>query len=150
MLHDMQGGLETGALETLNGSLDQKIIVSQSSQDGDGFSHGAFQPGQGFCFGHTPASRDLSRAVAAVRNSSHARDNPLANVSAQVEQQISDTVFGFGTAPPGIFFVQEINAFLDLGQKVQLKMIRGLSQESLCDLPVVLFHAEPPGEVIEG
>ena len=53
-------------------------------------------------------------------------------------------------APPRIVFVQEINAFLDLGQKVQLKMIRGLSQESLCDLPVVLFHAEPPGEVIEG
>src|SRR4030095_3172255 len=141
MLHDMQGGLETGALETLNGSLDQKIIVSQSSQDGDGFSHGAFQPGQGFCFGHTPASRGLSRAGAAVaprRTPSHARDNPLANLSAQVEQQISDTVFGFGTAPPGIVFVQEINAFLDLGQKVQLKMIRGLSQESLCDLPVVL------------
>jgi hypothetical protein len=84
------------------------------------------------------------RAVAPVRRSSHAGDNPLANVSAQVEQQISHAVFGFGAAPPGIVFIQEINAFLDLREKTRLKMIGGLSQERLCDLPVVLFHAEPP------
>jgi hypothetical protein len=150
MLHDMQRGLKPGALETLNGSLDQKIILGHSPKDGSGFSNGTFQLGQGFCFGDTPASREFTRPFAPVWSSSYARDNPLANVSAQVKQQISDAVFGFGAAPPGIVFVQEINAFLDLGQKIQLKMIRRLSQERLRDLSVVLFHAEPPGEVIEG
>ncbi len=79
-------------------------------------------------------ARELLLADTVVRSFSQTGDNPLANISTEVQDQVSDTIGGLIRTPPDFFLRQEFQASLDSGKEIALQVQDGSLEEGLCQL----------------
>ena len=133
MFHDVVDGFHQGSVVNL---LDRfsfgEALHWQRADHAGRFTHCRVQFGCELGRLQTSARGELGVAIANVRLVADAANDPLANVAAQMQHDVSDRVLIVAVARPHLFGGQPPQAILDAPAQGQ-QLLGGILQESLLD-----------------
>ena len=114
MFNDMVDGVKDRQFASLDLPSVQQVFGREAGQDGvnsgQSFAQG---PEQVLGWGRN-AIRELGVTVSVIRVAAHTADQPLLDVTPQMQEQVPNGVFGFVTAIPQLFRCQLSDASFDL------------------------------------
>src|SRR5881227_2994852 len=140
MLDDMKDCFQRRNVATLNAlSVDQLIDV-ELRECSVCIIHRQLQlSDQLLARDHVPL-RKFGIAISRVRGASQTAYDPLTHVTAQMQNEISDTVRLRICSPPNLFIGEQFEAALDLRQKIFREMVPRARDKELTDFIQIIFH----------
>src|SRR5512138_351580 len=100
MLDDMVDGLEYRRLVTLNRARRVEVGFGELGERSVGVVECLVEEREQFCRSLPRPGRELVRSPARVRRATHTADDPLADVTREVQEQVADAVRLLVRAPP--------------------------------------------------
>ena len=103
MLDDMRDGVETSGIEPLEVPHFEELAGIEAFESAVRFGERIFEFLEQDALWDVVAFRKLFRAIAHIGCATDAGDDPLADISREVEDKIADAIIGLVRPPPDVF-----------------------------------------------